>query len=228
MKLAVLVIASKGEPYDSFLRNWRSYPFPEWVKVWYVFMEENLPTPIQVEGDTIKVCGQECVLPGIHYKTREAMQWITENYDYDVLLRSNLSSWYNFEKLRAWFEESPKEGYMFGTLWEPSPFGEPFLSGCGYAMNKDIVKQFLNWNAEEYMNVMCIYDDLIVWYFMKTSNIPYKDWMLKIYDVNMTAEDMMEEMHCRFKIRDSLKDISTSLSDTEMQARVINLQIKKL
>jgi len=51
------------------------------------------------EGNNIIVNCQESFIPGILIKTIKALEFIEANYSYDYLLRSNLSSFFRFDRL---------------------------------------------------------------------------------------------------------------------------------
>lgn len=173
MKLCILVIASHGEEYDELIKLWRSIKYPDWVKLYFVFAEPDFPKMISISGDTILVRGNECIRPGIIYKTRVAMEYLLNYESFDYLLRSNLSSFFNAESLLKFLKDKPRTNAMFGQL-----VFERFLSGSGYIMTADVIQRFLEWDYLEAVNPIRMDDDEIVGKFMFSNEIPRFTWTM--------------------------------------------------
>ena len=182
MRLCILVIASHGREYDELIRLWRAIKYPDWVKLYFVFADPDAPDMLSVRGDTILVRGKECICPGILYKTRAAMEYLLKHEEFDYLIRSNLSSFFNVEGVLKFLKNMPRTNAMFGQL-----MFERFLSGSGYIMTPDVIQQFLDWDFSEEVNPMRMYDDDIVGTFMMLHNIPRFTWTME------DARDLKDE-----------------------------------
>jgi hypothetical protein len=194
MKIVVLVIASRGPAYDRFLENWRAQILPANVSVKYLFCSEDQTDPFEVRGDSIFLKGRECIKPALHHKTLAALSHtLLEPYDY--LLRTNLSSYINFRKLEKFLEDKPREFCAAGTYFEGG-----FLSGSGYILTRDLVKNFLEWCEDTCdMNPMCHHDDEIMGAFIKECGPVFFGMNGITYDTSMPMEDAVEKLHVRFK-----------------------------
>lgn len=173
MRLCILVIASLSSVYQNFYEAWNQIQFPEWVTVRFVFLVPNLPQLLIEDRNVILVSGRECIKPGIWYKTREAMAHLLQTQEFDYLLRSNLSSFFNVDALAKFLEDKPRTNAMFGHYVFNS-----FLSGSGYVMTRDVVERFLEWDTEEDININTAEDDLVTSYFMNKNNIPHEHWTM--------------------------------------------------
>ena len=103
----VLIIASHNELYQSFLELWR-----EKIELWkavgeggvdyrffFVFADPNLTENIVCENDCITYKCEESLEPGIFLKTMAAIKYCETHFTYDFILRTNLSSFWNFSVL---------------------------------------------------------------------------------------------------------------------------------
>jgi len=137
---------------------------------------------LSVTGDTILVRGKECICPGILYKTRAAMEYLLKHEEFDYLIRSNLSSFFNVEGVLKFLKNMPRTNAMFGQL-----MFERFLSGSGYIMTPDVIQRFLDWDFSEEVNPVRMYDDDIVGKFMMLHDIPRFTWTME------DARDLKDE-----------------------------------
>lgn len=134
MKLTVLVIANDTLPiYTEHQRLWRLYSksHPD-VTVYFLHQREDVTTPF-VDEDRIWVHGREC-LETIFDKTVAAFKFLPAG-SYDFLVRTNLSSVWNFSKLLEFCETLPKETVYCGVL------GNPGISGAGMILSPDVVRK---------------------------------------------------------------------------------------
>jgi hypothetical protein len=106
ISIIVLIIASHNEIYDSFIALWR-----EKISLWklrekddivyrffFVFSDPSLKYDILCddENDSIFCKYEESLEPGIMLKTMAAIRYCEKNMKYDYILRTNLSSFWNF------------------------------------------------------------------------------------------------------------------------------------
>ena len=187
MKLLLLVGSSRGFPYDEFLDNWRQAKFPPNVKVYYYFHVEGI-SDIEVHGDEIHIPGVEHPLQS-HPKTISAYKWALKNEEFDVVLRPCLSSAFHLPKLLNWLNTHPKTNHAFGRKCFNS-----FLSGCGYALTRDVVERFVT-----YSPTRVVEDDLVLFDFLGGTNVGITEWTL---DFDRPADaDIYNDpnFHLRFK-----------------------------
>lgn len=143
MKVLVLVISSDTFPVYAHHREvWRRYRalHPEFE---CYFLEYRplvfVPT---LTSDTL-------VLPGIERydtiltKTLDAIDYFARRRSYDYVLRTNLSSVWDFVNLRRYLETIPRERVYQGQCGVNSDTGIQFASGAGILMSADVVRALL-------------------------------------------------------------------------------------
>lgn len=150
MRLIVLVIASDNLPiYATHQSLWRLYAtsHPD-VKVYFVRQSEAV-VDTHIEGDTIWSSGKEAT-ERVFEKTIEAFKIILPT-SYDYIVRTNLSSVWNFQKLLDFCKTLPKEKTFCGVL------GNPGISGAGMILSPDVVQLLVdNRNSID----RCMWDDV--------------------------------------------------------------------
>jgi hypothetical protein len=185
MKLCILVVASFGESYERYLRAWKNIQYPSWVTVKYVFHIFNLNNMLDVYGSDIYVRGYEVIRPGIFFKTRAAMEYLLKNEEFDYILRTNLTTFFNIELLEKFLQDKPTTNAMFGHY-----MFNAFLSGSGYCMTRDVAQRFIDWKYEEEINANALHDDQNVGLFMNSYSIPHYDWIMTPAYAGMSLENI--------------------------------------
>jgi hypothetical protein len=77
----------------------------------------------------------------IGIKTIEAFKASINNFDFDYIYRTNVSSYIDLIKLKEFVNNKPREGYYGGAVGTHQ--GISFASGCGYFLSRDVVKKVL-------------------------------------------------------------------------------------
>lgn len=190
MKTVVLVLASKGEPYNSFLANWKTAKVPEGFKVYFYFLTPGIAEIEIRNGNEIHIPGDESFVPGTHVKTIAAFRYILKTERFDYLLRPNISSAFNFEKLKEWMIGKPFTNHGFG-VWNCNSF----LSGCGYMLTRDLVERFVAWDSPVRPVLV---DDMMLRDFMYDQRVPHVGW--NVDNLGCTVPNIMSQtvFHFRF------------------------------
>ena len=158
-KILCLIIASKTDEYTRMEQQWRKHiakiqssSASQTVAFFFLYSSTTISEPVvDHETHTITVHGQESLIPGIFDKTMRALSE-TIHIDYDYLLRTNLSSFFDFRKLAAYLDTQASKNYT-GTFLEISNeqiemtvqgglkihIPTIFLNGAGFLMSKDVV-----------------------------------------------------------------------------------------
>lgn len=104
------------------------------IKYFFIELKENLNCDICEMGDYIYVKGTECITPGMYIKTINAMRYINDNYEYDFIIRTNLSSFWNLNNVLSLKTYLPYENFCGGYI-SLNPY---FLSGTCLILSKDV------------------------------------------------------------------------------------------
>ena len=142
-KLAVLVLASEDQPiYRDFRQVWLQYyqRHPD-VLVHFVFGDSA--TAKLGPGDFLFRDIPETYIPGMARKTLRAMRYIREAFDFDHFLRTNLSTFWIWDRALARIQQLPRTGLFAGTPrscglvgGQTSPI---YVSGVDQVLTPDLV-----------------------------------------------------------------------------------------
>ena len=96
---------------------------------------------LDVLNKTLFIRGDECLIPGILYKTVEALSYFL-SFDYDFVWRTNLSSVLDFEGLQRYLGTINSSGFYGGYVGKALSVGENifFASGAGFLMSRDVAE----------------------------------------------------------------------------------------
>jgi hypothetical protein len=109
-------------------------------------MSPDQQDPLRLEGDTIICRGTESLFPGILQKTLAAMEYCLNTYTFDFLIRTNISSVWNFTellRLHLPLKRCVLARTIINTHVTPG-VNTICPSGCGYILSADVVKQFID------------------------------------------------------------------------------------
>lgn len=197
MSIIVLIIASHNEVYNSFIDLWR-----EKIELWkstslsenkmefqffFVFADPTITENIICENDTITYKGEESLEPGIFLKTMAAIRYCEEHFTYDSILRTNLSSFWNFSVLsdeivvskimigNIFMQYLDKNQLFINYRWAfffeiidaffPSIGWDVFvfLDGAGFLLSREMIRILLLDISESYYSkLLLIPDDVAI------------------------------------------------------------------
>lgn len=143
MKVLMLVISSDTYPVYKHHRDvWRSY-MKSHPDIDCVFLEYRplvfLPT---LTSDTLTLRGIERY-GTILGKTLEGLQYFLTRRLYDYVIRTNLSSVWDFKSLLAYLQTLPRERVYAGQTGVNPETGLEFASGSGIVMSADVARTLL-------------------------------------------------------------------------------------
>jgi hypothetical protein len=160
------------EHYAKQRNRWKKYMGldPE-IKCYFVRLKADINEDIAVDESnfTIYVRGVESYTPGILTKTLKAMQYIYNTFDFNFLIRTNLSSFWNFNLYKKVFNK-PTENTVKASIG--LLYGIQFPEGAGMVLSKDIIyKMINNQNSFDYKEN----DDVAIGMFLHNFNISISD-----------------------------------------------------
>jgi hypothetical protein len=140
MRILMLVISSDTFPVYAHHREvWRTY-MKSHPEVDCYFIESRplvfLPT---LTPDTLALRGVERY-GTIYRKTIEAIEYFFRRRPYDYVVRTNLSSVWDFRRLRDYLETQPRTGLYAGQVGLNPDTGIAFASGAGILMSPDVAR----------------------------------------------------------------------------------------
>ncbi len=146
MKILHLVLYSKSDEYDrmksitnSFYKNYKN------VDTYYYYFDNTISNNYEIKENDLLIKGTETYIPGILDKTIKALQYFkikNRLNDYDYVLRSNVSSVINFDKLIDILLKE-KEKYDYGCyIYKRPPY--KYSSGTSILLNIKTINFILN------------------------------------------------------------------------------------
>ena len=107
--------------------------FKDSIKYFFLEYKENIIENIIEIDDFIFLKGKENpIIPNLLVKNIEAINYIKTKYDFDFILRTNLSSIWNIPKLLSLYDKIPKRNFFGGYVVANS-----FITGTGIFISKD-------------------------------------------------------------------------------------------
>lgn len=170
MKVLMLVISSDTLPvYKKNREVWRRYMHSNpSVDCCFIQFRQDILFPIHTR-DTLYLKGTE------HYKniTRKtilALQYFLKKANYTHVVRTNLSSVWDFSALLGFLESQEKTGLYCGMIGEsPLVPSFPFVSGAGIIMTADVAERIVHLHSVAYTYNYA--DDVDIAFALRQSNI---------------------------------------------------------
>ena len=138
MKVLFLILASGGDLYDKFTKQWKRYmnsnPSCECYFYRYSSVEE-------LSGNILFLKGTEN-MHNLYQKTLDALKFFEHRLDeFDFICRPNLSSFFLFDRYLKYLEGLPKTMCMEGSHLRYGDIIYP--AGSGFSFTSDIAKILL-------------------------------------------------------------------------------------
>jgi hypothetical protein len=169
-KIIFLIITSKNNNIYYKLKrylfmNLSKYSYD--INFFFIESEKNLNDSIVVNNHDIYIKCEESYTPGIFIKTIKSIEYINKNYDYDYLIRTNISSYFNINNIISYLEYLPKNNFATGFILN-IPIYNDFLHGTSIILTKDIT-HYLYLNYHNFN--LDIPDDVLISIILKSMNI---------------------------------------------------------
>jgi hypothetical protein len=120
------------------------------VKTIYYKFDERLANEYELTDDILLIKGKETYIPGILDKTVSAFQYIDKHYEFDYMIRSNISTIVDFDLLTEYLQEQPikygggLKNMITGDKNHPNLEKLIYASGTSIVFSKNTLKEFLN------------------------------------------------------------------------------------
>jgi hypothetical protein len=120
------------------------------VKTIYYRFDENIINEYELKDDILLIKGKETYIPGILYKTISAFEYINNNYKFDYVIRSNISTIVDFDLLTEYLQQTPIQyggglkNIISGDKNHPDLENLVYASGTSIIFSTSVLKEFLN------------------------------------------------------------------------------------
>jgi hypothetical protein len=147
--LVVVIAGGEKEVYflqRGFWRLIRQNVAKLGIYIYLTARDTSISEPV-VSYDTIVFPGEDSLIPGILQHTLESFRYIKDHklpgYQSRHILRTNLSSFWSFNKLLQWLANKPDEGFVSAQIPAKTGDGIQFPSGAGFIISQDRLDQIL-------------------------------------------------------------------------------------
>jgi len=166
------------------------------IGFYFVQNVNGINTSYDINGHDFYVNGNENNVPGIYLKSMKAINYINNNFDYDYLIRTNISSIYNIPNIINYLEQKPK--YKFATGFILSlPTYRDFLHGTSMIITKDVAQLI----EKPHSYSLNIPDDVLISLIIKSHGISLEK--INEYYVTFLIDDNYDEN----KVLSTYKDV---------------------
>lgn len=144
-KVIILVLCANTDVYVEFENTIK--------KTWYNLKNEDVEIIFYKSGNICEFVEPDLILPcgddwySIGLKTLLAFDWVSKNYNYEYIYRSNMGAYVDPIKILNFLKDKPKNGFYDGITGVDNFYtGKPieFASGSGYFLSKDLVNLVLD------------------------------------------------------------------------------------
>lgn len=185
MKIIFLILANDNEHYLQMQKLWRTYMNTHLnINSYFIKYSSDINTDIVLDNDTIFIKGNESLIPGCLDKTIKSIEYLLENYDFDYLIRTNMSIVWNLEKIYNLIltNNFVAAGHILYKR------GVQFQSGTGILLNKNVCQLIIkNKNHIKYDRI----DDLSLGILLSNLRIKISPLILfRVCDYENNIQDI--------------------------------------
>lgn len=167
MKILMLIISSDTDPvYEDHRKLWRSYmKSSPYIDAYFIQYRDG---ELEKNEDTLWLPGKES-FEGIIYKTIDSLEYFLNKDKYDFIIRTNLSSVWNFNAVLDYLSTLPSEKVYSGIIGNYK--GISYVSGSGIIMTSDTCRILIENKNLAYS--VGIIDDVDIGYTLAKCQIEY-------------------------------------------------------
>ena len=202
MKIIILIIAHDESYYNKYQNIWKRYMnIHPYIDCYFIKCSENIENDIVIDNEnkTIYCKGIDSLNPGIINKTIKSINYILRNEIFDYIIRTNLSSIWDLDKLYNFLKD--KRFHYGGVIGYCESF--TFISGAGIFLSKDACYNLIKNNDilnKDYL------DDVSIGYLFKDIYEKYEIQRKNIESVNDFSDNLDNYFH--FRCHSTDKDLS--------------------
>ncbi len=152
MNICVAIVASRQKPYDLFKYNWdqitKEYHSKQNYQLEFYFIYGNGNCYEEIQNTNEYICDIPDSIDTMLDKTHRFMTWALKNCQFDFLLRTNLSTLFDFDMMIKWIQNSKIPRYKFiGGSWIGGGY---MISGTNMLLSKDTVEFLSNTDLNKF------------------------------------------------------------------------------
>jgi len=166
-KIIFLIISSSNEEVYSQMKELQPKIYDLYsdrIKYFFIENKSDLSADVVEENNYLYITGSESFIPGIYQKSVKAIEYVTNNYSFDYVIRTNLSTIWHMENLFTLLDNQPKERFAGGYAFQG------FISGTGIIMSRDVGVLVYSNPTSSYIG-----DDLAISQTIQSQNVSLYD-----------------------------------------------------
>lgn len=163
----MLVIYNPSPLYDAQRDFWRLYMNSSPNISCYFITFCDVPE-ITLNGDTLLIPGEE-IYEEITVKTIKALEYFLQRNTYDFIIRTNISSIWDYRRLNNYLLNLPRTGVYCGQLGGTKGLMS-WVSGSGMILTPDTCKKLID--SKEFACSLKIIDDVDIGYTFEKVGVP--------------------------------------------------------
>jgi hypothetical protein len=167
IKAIFLIISSSNHPiYEELRKLQRVYlnNYRPLIKYFFIEFREQEEMIIE-DNDFLYINGEESVNPGMIIKTAKAIEYIDSKYNYEFIVRTNLSTLFHMPNLLEYLYGIPNTNSCGGFTYRS------FITGTGIILSRDVANKIVE--NLFYFDILKYNEDLIVSAILNKLQIPY-------------------------------------------------------
>lgn len=154
------IYANFRDLFNVYMKNYKPI-----IKYFFIEFCKDQNELIIEKNNYLYIKGEESINPGMILKTCKAFEYINNTYNYEFVIRTNLSTFFHIPNLLEYIFSIPNENACGGFSYRG------FITGTGIILTRDvankIVNEFINYNIIEYN------EDIIISSILNKLKIPY-------------------------------------------------------
>ena len=164
MKILTLRIYNSTPDYDEMYKLHKKFD----KNSVFLTASPSVTEPVyDTQTNILTVPGNECLIPGILYKTIKGIEYCLKHFEFDILVRSNMSTIIDYTELEKQLSNISSPIYG-GHVWSyvimknfVTPTRFSFISGCCTVMDRDVCAKLISGNF-----MYNLYDDVAIGYYL--------------------------------------------------------------
>jgi hypothetical protein len=201
--LIILIIASPGDVYSKFRTVWEKYMEANPLIRCFFIYNKDQGADVSDKRNIVSDIESGNMIPGCLIKSLYAFDFCLKNFNFDYILRTNLSSFYRFDKLLEYVDTIPCTKCLSAVIGHD---GGPFLSGAGMIISKDMISDIVQ---NRHKIDSSIIDDLAISVYLRDNNsfIPCQRCDLTNNETPSVVDTInTDKFHFRIKTSNRIND----------------------
>jgi hypothetical protein len=208
-----------NEKYEKLKLNIQSYfsNYKKDIKYFFLEYKKKLSQDICEIDNYIYVNGEETVVPGVLKKLKKCVNYINSKYNYEYIIRLNLTTLFNLNNLLNLYNNIPKS--LFGGIF----IFDSFISGMAIFISYDLTYLIFNTideNQDQYEDVAltkkAISENIDIFKFnvLDYTYKHFQDNEIYLYNDNLNNITLSDENNSTYEINDiNLFNISNEINN---------------